>query len=207
MAEEARTETSEETIRRTLTTYEIGRKLKYLRLRKKIALADLGKHTGLSASMISQLENGKLIPTLPTLARIGMVFDVGVDYFFVDSKKRRLFSVVRQQERIRFPDRPGSPDPQYFFECLAFSAQDKSVQAYWAEFPPRPPEAREEEHFHDGAEFLHVESGELEIRYQDEPYILRAGDSVYFDAIEPHSYRCVSEEPARALVITTPPRA
>ena len=76
MAEEARTETSEETIRRTLTTYEIGRKLKYLRLRKKIALADLGKHTGLSASMISQLENGKLIPTLPTLARIGMVFDV-----------------------------------------------------------------------------------------------------------------------------------
>lgn len=207
MAEYVRTESSEETIRRTLSSYEIGRKLKYLRLRKKIALADLGMHTGLSASMISQLENGKLMPTLPTLARIGMVFDVGVDYFFVASKKRRLFSVVRKQERIRFPDRPGSPNPRFFFECLAYSAQDKSIQAYWAEFPTQPAGSRDEEHFHDGAEFLHVESGELEIRYQDEPHVLRAGDSVYFDGIEPHSYRCVSEEPARALVITTPARA
>src|SRR6476659_6334141 len=65
-------ENSEETIRRVLSAYEIGRKLKQLRLRKKIALVDLGLHTGLSASMLSQLENGKLVPTLATLTRISM---------------------------------------------------------------------------------------------------------------------------------------
>ena len=73
------TENSQDTIRHILTSYDIGQKLRQLRLRKKIALVDLGKHTGLSASMLSQLENGKLIPTLPTLARIAMVFDVGLD--------------------------------------------------------------------------------------------------------------------------------
>ena len=66
MTAETTHETAEATIRRTLGSYDIGRKIKHLRLRKKIALTDLGKHTGLSASMLSQLENGKLIPTLPT---------------------------------------------------------------------------------------------------------------------------------------------
>ena len=63
-------ESSERTLRRSLAAYEIGKKLRQLRLKKKIALVDLGKHTGLSASMLSQLENGKLVPTLPTLTRL-----------------------------------------------------------------------------------------------------------------------------------------
>ena len=92
-------ESGPETIQRVLSSYEIGQKLRRLRLRKKLGLVDLGKHTGLSPSMLSQLENGKLVPTLPTLARIAMVFDVGLDYFFSDRKKRGLFSVVRAAER------------------------------------------------------------------------------------------------------------
>ena len=104
-------ESGPETIQRVLSSYELGRKLRQLRLRKKIALVDLGKHTGLSPSMLSQLENGKMIPTLPTLARIAMVFDVGLDHFFGDKRGRKLFSVVRAQERMRFPERPDVPVP------------------------------------------------------------------------------------------------
>jgi transcriptional regulator with XRE-family HTH domain len=198
-------ENSEDTIRRVLSSYELGRKLRQLRLRKKIALVDLGKHTGLSASMLSQLENGKLVPTLPTLARIAMVFDVSLDHFFGNKKRKGLFSVVRNGERIRFPERPDAPKPTYFFECLAFSTQDKSLQAYLAEFPKRSLE-EVAEHFHDGAEFVHLLEGSLSIRYEDEEHLLRPGDSVYFDSSEPHSYQGLSKIPARAIVITTPPR-
>lgn len=198
-------EDSERTIRRVLGAYEIGRKLRQLRLKKKIALVDLGKHTGLSASMLSQLENGKLIPTLPTLARIAMVFDVGVDHFFVDKKGKYLFSVVRAGDRIRFPEKPESAKPGYFFECLAYSIQDKSIQAYLAEFPRRS-ESEVDEHSHEGAEFIHVLDGQIEIRYHDEAHVLNMGDSVYFDGSEPHSYRGLSKNSARALIITTNPR-
>jgi transcriptional regulator with XRE-family HTH domain len=198
-------ENNVETIRRALSAYDIGRKLKQLRLRKKIALVDLGKHTGLSASMLSQLENGKLIPTLPTLARIAMVFDVGVDHFFFDRRRKRTFAITRQNERIRFPERPDAPRPAYFFECLAFSAQDKSMQAYIAQFPKRRHEDTDE-HFHEGSELIHVLEGTIELRYQEEAHTLRAGDSVYFDSAEPHSYCGLSKSPARAIIITTPPR-
>jgi transcriptional regulator with XRE-family HTH domain len=198
-------ESSDATIRRILSSYDIGNKLRQLRLQKKIALVDLGKHTGLSASMISQLENGKLVPTLPTLARLAMVFDVGLDYFFSDKRRRRLFSIVRANERMRFPERSDSPTPGYFFECLAFSAQDKSLQAYLAEFPPLSKEAASE-HLHEGAEFFHVLEGRVAIVYQDEEYIMEVGDSVYFDSSCPHSYRGIAEGTSKAIVITTPPR-
>lgn len=198
-------ESSEETIRRVLSSYELGRKLRQLRLRKKIALVDLGKHTGLSASMLSQLENGKLVPTLPTLARIAMVFDVGMEHFFSDRKRKRLFAVVRGDERIRFPERPDSTKPAYFFECLDFLTQDKSMQAYLAEFPKRSV-AEATEHIHEGAEFLYVFEGTVGLRYQEEEHVLRAGDSVYFDGSEPHAYRGLSKTPARAVVVTAPPR-
>lgn len=198
-------ENSETTIRRVLSSYDLGNKLRQLRLKKKIALVDLGKHTGLSASMISQLENGKLVPTLPTLARIAMVFDVGLDYFFTDKRRKRLFSVVKANERMRFPERSDSPTPGYFFECLAFSAQDKSLQAYLAEFPVRSAKDTTE-HMHEGAEFFHVITGDVIIRYQDDEHLLETGDSVYFDSSAPHSYRAAGEITAKAIVITTPPR-
>jgi transcriptional regulator with XRE-family HTH domain len=198
-------EDSRATIDRVLSGYELGSKLRQLRLRKKIGLVDLGRHTGLSPSMISQLENGKLIPTLPTLARIAMVFDVGLDHFFTPKRKRRPFSIVRADEPITFPEKADKGKPAYFFQCLAFAAQEKSMQAYVADFPRRQP-GEVEEHTHDGAEFLHILEGSLEIRHGGEPYELNAGDSVYFDSSELHSYRGLSRTTAKALVITTPPR-
>jgi transcriptional regulator with XRE-family HTH domain len=199
------TENGEETIRHLIATYDLGAKLRQLRLRKKIALVDLGKHTGLSASMLSQLENGKLVPTLPTLARIAMVFDVGLEHFFADKRTRRIFSIVRAGERLRFPDRADSPTPGYFFEVLTFGATEKSMSAYLAEFPlQESKEARP--HFHSGAEFIYVLSGQLAINYQAEDHVLEPGDSVYFDASEPHSYTGKSPEGTQAIVVTSQPR-
>jgi transcriptional regulator with XRE-family HTH domain len=198
-------ETGDQTIQRVLSTYDIGQKLRQLRLKKKIALVDLGKHTGLSASLLSQLETGKMVPTLPTLARISMVFDVGLDYFFDDKRRRKTFTIVRQGERLQFPDRPDSPVPAYFFECLAFSAQEKGLQAYLASFPHREPEDCRP-HLHDGAEFIYVTRGELTIMCHGEDHSLATGDSVYFDSSEPHSYRGGRGGDAQAVVITTAAR-
>ncbi len=187
-----------------LASHEIGAKLNRLRLRKKISLVDLGKHTGLSASLLSQLENGKLTPTLPTLARIAMVFDVGLDHFFEGRQSRKVFCVVRSSERIRLPDTPDLPSPSYFFECLAYPAVGKSMQAYFARFPRRTKHAAA--HFHDGWEFLYVVEGKLEIRIHAASHQLAAGDSLYFDASEPHSYRGAGQSGASAIVVALPLR-
>src|SRR6202162_4779701 len=91
-----------------LGRYSIGEKLRSMRLRKGLGLVELGRHTGLSAALLSKLERGKLFPTLPTLLRIAMVFGVGLDYFFTDERKRRVVGVVRKAERARSQEKPGA---------------------------------------------------------------------------------------------------
>src|SRR5471030_1096900 len=60
----------------------IGERIKHLRLKKSMGLVELGRHTNLSASFLSQLETGRVVPTLRNLARIAMVFSKDLSYFF-----------------------------------------------------------------------------------------------------------------------------
>src|SRR5438445_13314088 len=127
-----------ESIADGLGRYSIGEKLRTLRLRKSLGLVELGKHTGLSAALLSKLERGKLFPTLPTLLRIAMVFGVGLDYFFTDERKLRVVGVVRMDERVRFPERPGSQHVQYFFECLDYRTTARTLTSLLADFQDPP---------------------------------------------------------------------
>src|ERR1700733_10505916 len=94
----------------------IGERIKRLRLKKSMGLVELGRHTGLSASFLSQLETGRVVPTLRNLARIAMVFSKDLTYFF-ETEPQALFRVHRRKERVRLPQ-TGVEDPTYFFESL-----------------------------------------------------------------------------------------
>src|ERR687894_2491268 len=98
-----------DTLSAGLQQYRIGPKMRALRLRKKLGLVELGRHTGLSPAMLSKIERGVLFPTLPTLLRIALVFGVGLDYFFAGNRERPVLGIIRRADRIRFRDRPGSP--------------------------------------------------------------------------------------------------
>src|SRR3954454_9974213 len=176
------------TISEGLGRYSIGEKLRTLRLRKSMGLVELGKHTGLSAALLSKLERGKLFPTLPTLLRIAMVFGVGLDFFFADERKRRIVGIVRKQERVRFPERPGVQDVPYYFECLDYKATERKLSAYVAEFQDVGPE-KARPHQHPGVEILYVIKGSLTLKIGSEEFALEAEDAIYFDAAVQHSYQ------------------
>ena len=190
-----------ETLAKGLSDYAIGEKLRALRLRKKIGLVELGRHTGLSAAMLSKVERGKLFPTLPTLLRIALVFSVGLEYFFSDDQKRHVVAIVRRTERKRFPERPDGRDISFYFESLDFAAVERKLNAYYAEFQPLQP-GKARSHQHPGIEFLSVLRGKLEIRIGTEEHILGSGDSIYFNSSLLHSYRRVSQKPCSAIVVT-----
>ena len=188
-----------ETLDDGLRTYGIGEKVRALRLRKKLGLVELGRHTGLSPSMLSKLERGRTFPTLATLLRIALVFGVGLDHFFAAAAPSRKVGVVRRAERRRFPQRAGARETAWTFECLDFAATERRMNAYWAEFQAT---TRATPHDHPGEEFLYVLRGRLTIAFEDEAHTLDAGDAIYFDATHPHAYRRVGTTPCQALVVT-----
>ena len=191
------------TISEGLERYSIGEKLRTLRLRKSMGLVELGKHTGLSAALLSKLERGKLFPTLPTLLRIALVFGVGLEYFFTDERKRRVVALVRKGERVRFPEKPGTQDLQYYFECLDFHATERKLSAYLAEFQDVAPE-RVKPHQHPGIEFLYVFKGSLTLKIASDEYVLEAEDAIYFDSGVQHSYRRRGAKSCSGIIITVP---
>jgi len=189
------------TIEDNLRPYHIGPKLRALRLKKSMGLVELGKHTGLSPALLSKLERDKLYPTLPTLLRIALVFNVGLDYFFTDERKRHVVSVVKKEERIKLPDHPGTNDIAYYFESLDFKCNERRTNSYLAEFEPIA-EEKLKPHQHPGSEFLHVMKGRLGLRIGMDDYELDAGDSIYFDPSVPHTYRRVGKQPCQAMIVT-----
>src|ERR671912_504347 len=187
------------TLREGLKAYAIAPKIRSLRLKKKMGLVELGKHTGLSPAMLSKIERGQLFPTLPTLLRIALVFSVGLDYFFVADREKPVVEVARHTDRLRFPEKPGVRDVAYEFESLDFSAVQRLLNSYSADFFAVPAE-KLRRHQHPGAEFIYVLSGTLAIHIEGEEHLLDARDSIYFDSTARHGYRRVGGKPCSARV-------
>ena len=190
------------TLTEGLERYEIGPKLRALRLKKKMGLVQLGKHTGLSPALLSKVERGRLFPTLPTLLRISLVFGVGLEYFFAEAREKPVVAVVRKAERLRFQEHPDGQPSSYAFECLDYPAPERKMNAYYVEFAPVKP-GEVEPHSHTGAEVLYVLRGRVSVTYEGEDHELNEGDSMYFDSTRPHAYRRLGNIPAAAVVVTT----
>jgi transcriptional regulator with XRE-family HTH domain len=189
-----------ETAEAFIAERKIGERIKRLRLKKSMGLVELGRHTGLSASFLSQLETGRVVPTLRNLARISMVFSKDLSYFF-EPEPHTLFRVHKKSERVRLPQ-TGVDDPTYYFESLGYMVPDRHLDPYYAEFVPLEAGTEVRPHVHPGYEFLFMLDGELEIKHADKVHVVEKGDGVYFDASTPHAYRCAGKTSAVALIVT-----
>jgi transcriptional regulator with XRE-family HTH domain len=199
--ETQKTQVDPETAERFIAEKRIGERIKRLRLKKSMGLVELGKHTGLSASFLSQLETGRVVPTLRNLSRIAMVFSKDLSYFF-ETEPNALFRIHRRKERVRLPQTAVTV-PTYFFESLGYMVPDRHMDPYFAQFVPLTKDMDPKAHMHPGFEFLYILDGELEIQHGDQISTLEPGDAVYFDAGTPHSYRCAGSKPADAIIVTT----
>jgi transcriptional regulator with XRE-family HTH domain len=190
------------TLEAGLSDYGIGAKIRALRLKKKMGLVELGQHSGLSPTLLSKIERGRLFPTLPTLLRIALVFSVGLEYFFAGAREKPLVAVVRKAERVQLPERPGVKDLAYRFESLDYPATERRFNSYYAEFLPV---ARDSValHTHAGVEFIYALEGTLTVHIDGQEHALEAGDSMYFDSGVPHGYRRGGTSTCCAIVVTT----
>jgi transcriptional regulator with XRE-family HTH domain len=180
----------------------IGERIKSLRQRKHMGLVELGRYTELSASFLSQLETGRVVPTLRNLSRIAMVFSKDLSYFF-EAERPELFRVLRATERQRQPQ-TGTQKPDYFFESLGHVPTDQMIAPYIAEFLPSAERHSPTAHQHMGAEFLYVLSGQLRLTHEGRAEMLEHGDAVYFDPSVKHSYEQMGDEACSAMILTMP---
>ncbi len=202
-AEENEKSESIDTLTPYLAQYSLGEKIRRLRLKKSMGLVELGRHTGLSAAMLSKLENNHVVPTLQTLSRIALVFSIGLDHFFSDPGKHNSIAVTRSSERLSFNETLDTKEILYSFQCLDYPATERKSSSYLSIFISCNIEDVPQ-HTHEGYEFIYVLSGTLGLKVEGEEVILEAADTAYFNGSLPHGYRRIGEPECKAIVVTIP---
>jgi transcriptional regulator with XRE-family HTH domain len=181
---------------------KIGNKVRELRQRKHYTLQDLVTKTGLSKSVLTEIEDGDTIPPVATLLKLSKALKVGMAYFFEDEIISEKISVTRSGERMRLERRPHHHEGEvdYIYETLETKKPDKHMEPLLVEF--RPMDTSDMVFMsHEGEEFLYVLEETLEFRTDDRIEILNPGDTIYFESDINHSFRSLTDKPARAIVV------
>lgn len=187
--------------REELKELNLGQKIKALRQRKGISLEEMARRTNLSQPLLSQIESEVVAPPVATLLKIARALNVNISYFFqTEEGEEKKAVIVRKNERKKVFRRIHE-DPAkvgYYYESLAFPKTDRHMEPFQVEF-----EAKKKEDLiffnHQGEEFVFVLEGQLEFNYENEVYLLEAGDSLYFDSSLPHAFRAVGGKNALAI--------
>ncbi|MEM7565912.1 MAG: XRE family transcriptional regulator [Pseudomonadota bacterium] len=155
-----------------------------------LTLSETAAASGLSTGYLSQVETGKAVPTLGTLAQIAAALSVGLDYFVAET--RPVDALSRAEGRRRFSV-PGSPVE---YEAVSADYPGSSLVSYLLHVPPG---YRSETAVHEGEEVIFILDGTIEQTLGGETMRMRAGDSLHYDGAIPHAWANPGTAPARVL--------
>jgi transcriptional regulator with XRE-family HTH domain len=181
----------------------IGREVRAFRQQLDMTVLELAKAAGLSSGMLSKIENGGISPSLSTLQALSRALHVPVTAFFRRFEEERTATFVRAGEGLKIERRGTRAGHQY--ELLGHSSGKRiQVEPYLITL------TAESDVFplfqHAGVEFLYMLEGEVGYRHSDKTYVLRPGDSLYFDADAPHGPEELRKLPIRFVSVIAYPR-
>jgi len=177
----------------------IGERIRRLRSRRSLGLVELGKQTGLSASFLSQLETGRVVPTIRNLARIAMTFNKDLSYFFRE-EEAVSFRVLNSNERVKLQRGVGEYG-SFVTENLSTIIPNHSMLPSLAEFRAVDEDVAFTPRTAEGIEFALVISGKLSLVSENETKMLEEGDVAWLDAMRPRQYICSQGESAQLIVV------
>ncbi len=161
----------------------IGHQVREFRRQQNMTVAELAKSAGLSTGMLSKIENGATSPSLTTLQSLSAALQVPVTALFRRFEERREATYVPAGQGLKIDRRGTRAGHQY--ELLGHIAgKDVASEPYLITL------SEESDVFplfqHDGIEFIYLLEGEVRYRHADKTYLLKPGDSLFFDADAPH---------------------
>jgi transcriptional regulator with XRE-family HTH domain len=180
-----------------VASQELAARLRDLRLERKLSLAGVAEATGLSSSFLSLIENGKSDITFSRLYRLVQFYGVSLLEIAPDTSSG--LAVVRGDERRRI-NSPSEGIDMY----LLTPDTDRSMMPVIVVYQPGAEVSEAAKH--PGEDFVHVLEGRFLLELDgDEPVVLEAGDSVYYRATVPHSWKNIGEGVSSFFGVMSPP--
>jgi two-component system, OmpR family, response regulator len=179
----------------TVLIGDIGKRIRDLRKDQSITIRQLSRRTGLSNSLLSQVENSKISPSIASLDKIARALGVSIVQFFEEPSATRI-SIIRRDQRDVVP----SGKKGVIVEMLSKNLNNKKIQPMYLTLEVGNSSLQNFYHS-EGEEFGIVISGRLELNFGDNIYVLESGDSIHLDSSLSYSWRNIGKENVEAIWI------
>ena len=178
----------------------IGREVHSFREKLGITISELARDSGISAGMLSKIENGQTSPSLTTLQALARALNVPVTALFKGFDEERDAVHVKAGQGLTIERRGTRAGHQY--QLLGHTPSGSLVvEPYLIRL------TEEADVFpifqHAGLEFIYMLEGEVGYRHGSKTYVLKPGDSLYFDADAPHGPDELRKLPITFLSVIT----
>ncbi len=176
----------------------IGRKIRETRLRQQLKLQEIADTAEISKGLLSRIENGRTVPSLPVLLSIIRALQVPMDTFFegIDQMSPAPYVHRRAVEYTPF----GKEEAVGFLyeHILNHNVFNLDLEATILTLQPG---SQYEPIVTEGFKFKYILKGEVEYQLGEDTVLLQAGDSLFFNGRIPHLPTNRTKQPASMLAI------
>jgi transcriptional regulator with XRE-family HTH domain len=181
--------------------FQVGARIRHARVLKGMRMKDLAESVGYDESMISKIEAGKVMPSLPMLNRIVTALDRDLASFFgLQIDEHKLVQSSRDRLRVEGDALRGGKGVSY--ERMVPIAAGNLLEANIHVVEPGG--EKNDPITHQGETTGYLIEGEIEFTIDGTVYQMKAGDSFFFKAYLTNSYRNTGSVQARMIWVNTP---
>ena len=178
----------------------LGKHLQQIRKEKKLTLEQLAQKSGVSRSMLSQIERGQANPTFGTLWNLSRA--LGLDMSELVEEFESNGSEQSKIEHVTAENTPRITSTQSGYTLTILGPPDLVGQYEWYELTIQPGGALiSQPHSQGCREHLTILSGEAEIKSGDQAQRVKSGDTTRYPADILHSISCIGDDHVSALLI------
>jgi len=171
------------------------------REKRGVTIRDLAKLINVSPSFLSQVENGKTIPSLVTLKRLADALNTTIGRLVGEDEKLNDHNpIVKKSNRIKLKN----IGQRLEVELLSPQDANNEMQSYMIYFDRNGDTGMFGSH--EGQESGFILKGVLELYYNNKKYVLREGDAFYIDSNIPHHLKNIDDGKSRVLIVSSVPR-
>lgn len=175
---------------------QLGKTIQRLRKAYNLSLSELAEQSGVAKSIISQIERNETNPTLATIWRLSQALDVSIERFLVSSDEAPFIEKVGKGDTPMLVSDDGKMR-------LAIIGWLKTVEwLQWYDVQAEPGATLDSDaHQRGSVESLSVSAGTFEVEVGGVKEVAQAGESLRYRCDRPHTIRCISDEPGRAVMV------
>jgi quercetin dioxygenase-like cupin family protein len=179
---------------------KIGKRIQTYREKLAMTVDDLSERTSLPAALIKEFEGGRVTPAIGVMVKLSRALGQRVGTFLDDQiAGDPIITRSADREEGIAPHKENSQG-HYRYHSLGAGKTDRHMEPFFIKVSPTEERVNSS---HEGEEFVVVVSGEVELVYGKETYLLKEGDTMYYNSLVPHCLSAVGGDAKIYAVIFT----